>query len=326
MTKILTKDIRDLPEGNVVEHIITVASLSYDRLPVMEVIFERFSMSLTPALKIYTSGTADVVMENLQYMTCGEALEGLTIPSFVALVRVGGGGQMGMILDGELMYNNLEVMLGGSKAPQGRREARTFTMIEKRLGSRFCEVVLQELSDSMAHFTETALTIDSVEGNPRNAMLASFDTPCMRVCFRVSLGEREGRMTFIIPTTAIEENPALSASSVMPGRQGDDKATREIMAGALREADVRLTVVLCALKLPMSQILSLEPGQVIPLNIEADQDVTVHCSNRTMFKANVGRKRNDNLAVQVTSDLIELPDDQFQRLRQMALSGPTTQV
>lgn len=326
MTKILSKDIRNLPEGSVVEQIITVASLSYDRLPVMEVIFERFSMSLTPALKIYTSGTADVVMDSLQYMACGEALEGLTSPSFVALVRVGGGGQIGMVLDGELMYNNLEVMLGGTKAPQGRRDSRTFTMIEKRLGARFCEVVLQELAESMAHFTDTPLTIDSVEGNPRNAMLASFDTPCMKVNFRVSLGDRQGHMTFIIPSSAIEENPALSAANVLPGRQGDDKKTREIMAGALREADVRLTVVLCALKLPMSQILSLEPGQVIPLNIEVDEEVTVHCSNRTMFKASVGRKRSDHLAVKVTSDLIELPDDQFQRLRQMALSGPSTQI
>lgn len=326
MTKILTKDIENLSGGSVVEQIITVASMSYDRLPVMEVIFERFAMSLTPALKIYTSGTADVVMNPLRYMSCGEALNELTTPSFIALVRVGGGGQIGLILDGELMYNNLEVMLGGTKAPRGKRESRTFTMIEKRLGARFCEVVIQELAESMAHFTETPLTIDSVEGNPRNAMLAPPDTPCMKVSLKVSLGDREGHMTFIIPSSSIEENPALSASSVLPGRQGDDKATREIMAGALREADVRLTVVLCALKLPMSQILSLEPGQVIPLNIEADQEVTVHCSNRTMFKASVGRKRNDNLAVKMSSDLIELPDDQFHRLRQMALSGPTTQI
>ena len=65
-SKILSRNFRDIEEGSVIEQIIRVAALSYDRLPVMEVIFERYALILAPALKIYTTVPVDVVLSDIR--------------------------------------------------------------------------------------------------------------------------------------------------------------------------------------------------------------------------------------------------------------------
>jgi flagellar motor switch protein FliM len=323
MAKIQIKDIKtasidmsDLDDGNVVNQIINTASMRYNRLPVVEVIFERFALLLAPALKIYTASAADVVLKSFDYMSCGEALDGLPSPSFVALVQVEpGGGQIGLVLDSELLFSNVEIMLGGGKVQPGRRDSRSFTMIERRLGTRLVEVIFNELAESASSFTEVRFIVESVESNPRNAMLAPHATPCMRISYDVMLGDRMGAMTFIIPMTSIEEIPALTSSTLLTGKYGSDKASQEAMAETLKEADVDLSAVLCTLRLPMSRILNLQKGMIIPLDIEPEQDAVVHCSNQSMFHASIGRKRNDAIAVKVTSEVVSAENEEMRQFR-----------
>jgi flagellar motor switch protein FliM len=329
MAKIHIKDIKsalmdmdDLEDSNIVNQIINTASMRYNRLPVMEVVFERFALLLAPALKIYTASAADVILKSFNYMSCGEALEGLPSPSFVALVQVEpGGAQIGLVLDSELLFSNLEIMLGGGKVHPGRRDPRSFTMIERKLGTRFVEVVFNELAESASSFTEVRFIVESVESNPRNAMLAPHATPCMRISYDVVLGDRKGGMTFIIPMTSIEEIPALNSSTLLTGKYGSDKISQEAMAETLKEADIDLTAVLCNLRLPMSRILSLEPGMTIPLDVEPDKDAVVHCSNQSMFNASVGRRRNDTLAVKVTSEVVAAESEDMRQFRRMMGGG-----
>jgi len=207
-SKILSKNFKDLDEGTVIEQIIRVAALSYDRLPVMEVTFERYALILAPALKVYTAGTADVTLEGVDYLSCGEALESLDQLSFVMIANTSTNGEkIGVVLSTDLLFNNLEIMLGGGRFDPGPVDKRSFTMIEKRLGTRFCEIALNGLSEAIGQFCEMRFQVDSLESNPRNAMLAPLTTPCIKVVYRVKLGERDGTMSFIVPNTALEKRP-----------------------------------------------------------------------------------------------------------------------
>jgi len=314
-SKILSTKYKDIDDGTVVEQIIRVAALSYDRLPVMEVVFERYALILASALKIYTAVPVDVLMEGVDYVTCGEALEGLDQLSFVSIVdKSPNEGQIGVVLNTDLLFSNLEIMLGGGRFEQSPVDKRSFTMIEKRLGTRFCEIALGGLSEALAQFCEIKFQIDSVESNPRNAMLAPLDTPSLKVVYRVKLSGREGLMTFIVPNTAIEPHPVLMSQSFLAGRQNPEPGGEQAMASALKDAEVSLTAVLRSMDIPLGGILSLRPGDVLPLDIDPSEEAAVFCSNQSMFTAAIGQRKSSFLAAKVSSDLSQIPDELLNRI------------
>lgn len=314
-SKILSRNFRGVDEGSVIEQIIRVAALSYDRLPVMEVIFERYALILASALKIYTTVPVDVVIEEVDYMTCGEALEGLDQLSFVTIVNTGSNeGQIGIVLNTDLLFNNLEIMLGGGRFAPAPADKRSFTMIEKRLGTRFCEIALTGLSEAMSQFSEMRFQIESVESNPRNAMLAPLPTPTLKVVYRVKLSGREGLMTFIFPNTAIEDNPVLMSQNVLAGRQNREPGGERAMASALRGAEVSLVAVLRTMEMPMGGLLALKPGDLLRLDIEPNEEADVFCSNQSMFRAAIGRRKGAHIAMKVSSEPGPTPDELLSRI------------
>lgn len=314
-SKILSRNFRDVDEGSVIEQIIRVAALSYDRLPVMEVVFERYALILAPALKVYTTVPVDVVLEGVDYMTCGEALEGLDQLSFVTIVNTSpNDGQIGVVLNTDLLFNNLEIMLGGGRFEQAPADKRSFTMIEKRLGTRFCEIALSGLSEAMSQFSEMRFQIDSVESNPRNAMLAPLVTPTLKVVYRVKLSGREGLMTFIFPNTAIEDNPVLMSQNFLAGRQNPEPGGERAMASALKGAEVSLTAVLRALEMPLGGLLALKPGDLLRLDIEPSEEADVFCSNQSMFRAAIGQRKSALIAAKVSSEPGPIPEELLNKM------------
>lgn len=315
-SKILSKNFQDLDEGSVIEQIIRVAALSYDRLPVMEVTFERYALILAPALKIYTAGTADVTLEGVDYLSCGEALESLDQMSFVMIANTSTNGEkVGVVLSTDLLFNNLEIMLGGGRFNPGPINKRSFTMIEKRLGTRFCEIALTGLSEAIGQFCEMRFQVDSLESNPRNAMLAPMTTPCMKVSYRVKLGEREGMMSFIVPNTALEKSPALTSQNFLAGRHNTEPGGARAVATALRGADVSLTAVLRSLEMPLSGLLNMRPGDTIRLDIDPSEEAAVYCSNQSMFRAAIGQRKSNFLAAKVSSEVAPIPEDLMSRIQ-----------
>jgi flagellar motor switch protein FliM len=315
-SKILSKNFKDLDEGSVIEQIIRVAALSYDRLPVMEVTFERYALILAPALKVYTAGTADVVLESVDYLSCGEALESLDQLSFVMIANTSTNGEkIGVVLSTDLLFNNLEIMLGGGRFEPGPTDKRSFTMIEKRLGTRFCEIALNGLSEAIGQFSEMKFQIDSLESNPRNAMLAPLTTPCLKVVYRVKLGGRDGVMTFIVPNTALEKSPALTSQNFLAGRQNPEPGGTRAVASALREAEVSLTAVLRSLEIPLAGLLEMRPGDTIRLDIDPTEEAAVYCSNQSMFRAAIGQRKTSFLAAKVSSEVAPIPEDLMSRIQ-----------
>jgi flagellar motor switch protein FliM len=254
-------------------------------------------------------------MEGVEYLTCGEALDGLDQLSFLSIVKKAPNeGQIGVVLNTDLLFSNLEIMLGGGRFEQSAVDKRSFTMIEKRLGTRFCEISLGGLSEALGQFCEMRFQIDSVESNPRNAMLAPLDTPSLKVVYRVKLSGREGLMSFIIPNTAIEAHPVLMSQSFLAGRHNPEPGGEAAMASALKEAEVSLTAVLRSMDLPLGGILSLRPGDVLPLDIDPSEEASVFCSNQSMFTAAIGQRKSSFLAAKVSSGLSPIPDELLNRM------------
>jgi flagellar motor switch protein FliM len=308
-SKVLKKDISDLEGLNVIDQIIAVAAMSYDRIPVMEMTFEKYALQLASSLKVTMATPVDVSLENVDYMTCAEAVQDFDMPSFFSLSDTGlSSDQVGLVLDASLFFNMLEIMMGGGKFANRKYEKRNFSVIEKKLGTKFCENALQAMTEALSQYADMKFVINAVENNPKNAMIAPLSAACMRAIYKVTMNGHKGILSIIIPNSILEKHPNLMLQNFMGGRISEGETYQKNMVSMIQEADIDLTSVISEISLSLEDLLNIKLNDIIPLDIEPDEDATVYCSDHSMFKASIGHRKNGYMAAKVTSDIMKQKD------------------
>ncbi|WP_159966520.1 FliM/FliN family flagellar motor switch protein [Profundibacterium mesophilum] len=294
----------DTPDGPVEEQIIHMATISYERMPMLEVLFDRFALSLSGAIKSYSGATTEVTLTDFSYGNCGAALDSLAAPTLVAMTSATGWeGRLATVIEPKLLFSLLEFMLGGRTAGEREWEPRSFTTIEKRIGSQLCDVALRELSSAFAPVTDVEFCVDHLENSPRALVLAPPASACIKVELRVEVEGRGGNLIFVIPNATFEKLRPQLIESFFGAQLGVDTGWRDQLAGSLQGTNVDLTAVLHELQVPLNDVLAWQRGQTIDLGIAGDNLATVTCSGRPMFRAAMGRRRNGSVALRVTEKL-----------------------
>lgn len=291
-------------DETVEEHIIRLSKLSYERLPLLEVVFDRYQLALGPQLKSFTSTATEVSLRSFDYLSCGEALQELSAPNFLAVVDARPWeGQLLLAVEPPLLIAALEIMLGGRKATPRAWTPRSFTSIEKRFGTRLCEMMLHTLQEAFGQLAEVELGIDHLESTPQSTVLAPPSTPCVRVVLDVTMEERGGQMTYILPYNAFEKVRPILAQAFLGGKIGGDSSWRRDLTEKLHGTNVTLAASLHEISVPLEEVLEWKPGVTLDLGIGPDASVTVNCNGMAMFRGAMGRRRNGAIALRVTEDL-----------------------
>lgn len=295
-----------LENASVEEQIIRMATLSYERLPMMEVLFERFALSLGSALKSFSAVPSEVTLDAFEYMSCGEALDGLPAPWLVAASSAEPWeGKLALIIDPDLLFTMLEAMLGGRPSQETHWEPRSFTSIEKRLATRLCEVVLKELSETFSEVAEVQFAVDHLENSPHSTVLAPPGSACVKITLEVKIEGRGGKLIFVIPNMVFEPARAMLAQTFLGGQIGGDSSWQALLTDSIRDTNVDLVALLHEMKLPLTEVLGWRRGHVLDLGIDTENEVTVAVSGKKMFRAAMGRRRNGSVALRVTEELSE---------------------
>ncbi|WP_212522776.1 FliM/FliN family flagellar motor switch protein [Actibacterium sp. MT2.3-13A] len=293
-----------LETASVEEQIIRMATLSYERLPMMEVIFDRFALSLGGALKSFSAAPTEVTLDAFEYMSCNEALESLPAPWLVAVSSAKPWeGSLALVIDPDLLFTMLETMLGGRGAEKAGWVPRSFTSIEKRLATRLCEVALRELTEAFANVAEVRFSVDHLENSPHSTVLAPPRSACVKITLDVSVEGRGGKLVLVIPNMTFEPARALLAQTFLGGQIGGDSSWQSLLTESLQDTSVDLVALLHELKLPLAEVLGWRPGDVLDLGIDTEAEVTVNVSGKKMFHAAMGRRRNGSVALRVTRTL-----------------------
>lgn len=302
-----TTEERDARDERIEEAIIRSARSNHQKLPVLEVIFDRFALALGPVMKSHCAGaSADAELEAFRYMTTGEALENLSPHGLAAVTDVQPwNGTVALVLDPDLLFATLEIMLGGRSASRSEWAPRSYSAFEKKFGRRLSEVVLSELTDAFAQLSAVEFNIERIEGSPQALVLAPPTSPCVVIVMRITLEERSGRLTFLLPNSAFEPVRPMLAQPFRGGQLGGDSSWRSQLTDTLQDTGVTLEAVLSEPNLSLTDVLAWQPGQQLDLGIDPEQEVTVTCSGMKMFSAAMGRRRNGSVALRVTRDFSE---------------------
>ena len=141
------------------ELMVQRAKESYARLPMLEVAFDRFALSLAQVLRSHFGGVAETELKSIDYLSCQEAIADLPDVALIAVTEAEDwGGTIAMIVSPELLFNIVEVTFGGRMCPAGhmRPPKVTSTMLNSSSGLTIIAMVPPQSSASVTAISATS--------------------------------------------------------------------------------------------------------------------------------------------------------------------------
>jgi flagellar motor switch protein FliM len=303
----------DGQEKNGIRAIINSALVSYERLPMLEIVFDRLVRLMTTSLRNFTSDNVEVSLDNISSIRFGDYLNSIPLPAILAVFRAQELDNFGLFtVDSNLIYSIVDVLLGGRRGTaQMRIEGRPYTTIERSLVQRMIEVVLHDCKAAFEPLAPITFALDRLETNPRFAAIARPANAAILVKLRIDMEDRGGRIELLLPYATLEPIRKLLLQQFMGEKFGRDSIWESHLATELWSTQVEIDAVLDEQVMPLRQVMNFEVGQTLMLNCGPDAHVEMRCGGVPLLKGSMGRA-GMNVAVrvekaikrQVSSDLV----------------------
>jgi flagellar motor switch protein FliM len=280
--------------------IIDSALVSYERLPMLEVVFDRLVRLMTTSLRNFTSDNVEVSIDNITSIRFGDYLNSIPLPAMLSVFRADEWDNYGLCtIDSALIYSIVDVLLGGRRGTAAMRiEGRPYTTIERNLVERMVAVVLSDLSSAFDPLSPVNFRFERLETNPRFATIARPANAAVLARMRVDMEDRGGRLELLLPYATLEPVRELLLQMFMGEKFGRDSIWEAHLAGELWNTHVPLQAVLDTFEYSLRDVINWEVGTRIPLNATPQSDIALLCGDVPMFSGRMGRK-GGNIAVRI---------------------------
>ncbi len=195
------------------------------------------------------------------------------------------------------------MLLGGRRGQTSVRiEGRPYTTIESNLVKRMIEVVLADAELAFKPLSPVKFNIDRLETNPRFAAISRPANAAILVRLRIDMEDRGGTIELLLPYATIEPIRDVLLQMFMGEKFGRDPNWEGHLATELGQAEIAVDAVLYEARLPLRQIMALEVGDTLMLELKSDASVIVRCGDVTLTEGRMGRV-GDRVAVRVAKPL-----------------------
>jgi flagellar motor switch protein FliM len=286
-------DINDeqLQDKSGVRAIINSALVSYERLPMLEIVFDRLVRLMTTSLRNFTSDNVEVSLDNITSIRFGDYLNSIPLPAILAVFRAEELDNYGLFtVDSNLIYSIVDVLLGGRRGTaQMRIEGRPYTTIERTLVQRMTEVILQDMCQAFEPLAPVNFTLDRLETNPRFAAIARPANAAILVRLRIDMEDRGGRTELLLPYATLEPIRKLLLQQFMGEKFGRDSIWESHLATELWSTRVEIDAILDEQIMSLNTIMNLEVGQTVMLNASPESRIELRCGGVPLLKGRMGR-------------------------------------
>ena len=284
--------------GNVelsgVQALINSALVSYERLPMLEIVFDRLVRLSTTSLRNFTSDNVEVSMESISSVRFGDYLNSIPLPAILSVIRAEEWENFGLLtVDSALIYSMIDVLLGGRRVGGNIRvEGRPYTTIEMALARRMIEVILEDTHKAFEPLTPVHFKIERLETNPRFAAISRPANAAILIELRIEMDDRGGKIEILLPYATIEPIREQLLQMYMGEKFGRDPIWEGHLATEIYAADVEVEAVLHELDLPLSRMLSLQPGDTVMFDRSPNDPITLRCGNVDLTQGIMGHIGN----------------------------------
>ncbi|HEY9456154.1 MAG TPA: flagellar motor switch protein FliM [Bradyrhizobium sp.] len=289
-----------LNDNSGIRAIIDSAMVSYERLPMLEIVFDRLVRLMTTSLRNFTSDNVEVSLDRITSVRFGDYLNSIPLPAILSVFKAEEWENFGLAtVNSSLIYSIIDVLLGGRRGQSTVRvEGRPYTTIETNLVKRLIEIVLADAELAFRPLSPVKFNIDRLETNPRFAAITRPANAAILVRLRIDMEDRGGTIELLLPYATIEPIRAVLLQMFMGEKFGRDPIWEGHLATEIAQAQIGVDAVLYEARLPLRQIMALNVGDTLTLDVKPNAMVTMRCGNIALTEGRMGRV-GDRIAVRV---------------------------
>jgi flagellar motor switch protein FliM len=291
-------------EQSGIRALINSALVSYERLPMLEIVFDRLVRLTTTSLRNFTSDNVEVSLDSITSVRFGDYLNSIPLPAILGVFKAEEWDNFGMVtVDSSLIYSIIDVLLGGGRGTSPIRvEGRPYTTIETNLVRRMIEIVLNDAELAFAPLSPVQFILERLETNPRFAAVSRPANAAILAEFRIDMEDRGGKIEVLLPYATLEPIRELLLQMFMGEKFGRDPIWEGHLATEIYGAEVEVDAVLFEREMSLAQMLDLQVGQTLLFDVGPQDPVTLKCGGVTMTEGVMGRV-GENISVRVSKNL-----------------------
>ncbi|AZC23417.1 MULTISPECIES: flagellar motor switch protein FliM [Pseudomonas] len=266
------------------------------RMPTLEMINERFARYTRISMFNMLRRSADVAVGGVQVMKFGEYVHSLYVPTSLNLVKIKPlRGTALFILDAKLVFKLVDNFFGGD-GRHAKIEGREFTPTELRVVRMVLEQAFVDLKEAWQAIMPVNFEYINSEVNPAMANIVGPSEAVVVSTFHIELDGGGGDLHVTMPYSMIEPIREMLDAGFQSDLDDQDERWSKALREDVLDVAVPLSATVARRQLRLRDILHMQPGDVIP--VELPEDMIMRANGVPSFKVKLGSHKG-NLALQV---------------------------
>ncbi len=291
---------------------------SKDQIRTLQMIHETFARFVTTSLSAQLRALVHVHVASVDQLTYEEFVKSLPNPSTLAIVEMQPlEGSSVFEIDPSIVFTIIDRILGGKG--YSTNLSRELTDIEISVMERIVQKILASLRECWSNVVDLKPKLDKIEANPQFVQIVPPNDMVVLVTLETKVSEVEGMINLCIPYIVLE--PIVNKLSAQfwysSIRKRSTEEQIENLKQRIEEIYVPLKVEVGKARLTIGEIMRLQRGDVVKLDIHADQSFILKVRDNPKYFCIPGVHKM-KLAAKITK-----PVEEFDKVRE---KGPFADI
>lgn len=267
------------------------------RLPALDIINERFARGFQRHFNEMILSSVEVTAGEVKIIKMIDYLRNLFVPTSLNIYRVNPlNGVSLFTLDSKLIFTAVDIYFGGTGLLPFKIEGREYTPVEMSMIRSILDISTENLRKAWAPVMDIEIEYMHSEMNPKFAGIVDATDMIVVSPIHVRFEGVEGRVDLVMPYAMLE--PVRDKlEEGMQNLQGEsDNRWSKTLREESKNIEITLSVTLAELLVSMSDLVKMEKGDIIP--IEMPKQVTVKAEDIAIVRGKLGIS-NDKKSVKI---------------------------
>jgi flagellar motor switch protein FliM len=278
--------------GGVSDRLLDAAGITIDRLPMLNVIFDRVATYCADGLRHMSASPSYFSVSNIESGRIGDILEDYDSNAIAAMYHaVDWDTRILVGFDRDFVFTMIEVLFGSDGSEPPVDDERAFSNIEMRVAQALFDEAGRAVQQAFGPISKTALNLERIETRMDFAIIGRRNNLAVVAKLLIQALGRGGEMFVIIPQSALSPMRQSLAHVVSTDVATADPRWSKQMQSEVSRTAVSLKAVLEERTVDLGDVAGFQVGQVLELQATPATLVRLECNGQALFRCRLGQSQ-----------------------------------
>ena len=286
------EDIQDTRQTKGIKAMLDQSRNLYSKMPIFEMIFEKFKEHITHSLRQLTAENISVKINKINSTRFSDYIDTIKTHSAIGIMQSQHLKNYSLItIEHNLLFLLIDVLLGGKASYHNKVDRGKLTYIEQAMTKELTENMISQLNNAFKSIYDTNFVFEKLESKPHFVTIARGEESVMHASLNIDIDNRGGTVDIVLPYKALEPMQGNLHNAFMPNSVSIDDCWHNTMKDALDSIDMPIEAVIRS-QSSIYEVAKFHKGSVFVLNRQEDDNVEVMTGGLKIGEGKLGKQSN----------------------------------